>query len=273
MTKDIISTIKHMSSVIKDAAITSRFSERFVCFIAGTIRFSKRIAHISTKKEFIMTEHERNLPQSEDALVDWGDNFTAQLEAEGTSLDIPTQETAAVKSALTTFKDLHTKASGPARNSIVTAEKKAAKEEFIRLVREMINFRFANPIITDAIRVQFGLHVKDHTYTPHGVPTTRPDFTLADKDFRRLNVDFRDQGAVSKAKPYGVSGAVISWSVLDHPPSGIEELTKAVLATRTPHVLEFEEAERGKTVYVILQWQNTKGDKGPPSEILWAIVP
>jgi hypothetical protein len=60
--------------------------------------------------------------------------------------------------------------------------------------------------------------------------------------------------------------------VLDHPPADAGELTKALLATRTPHTLEFTEEERGKTVYVALQWQNNKGQKGPWSEILWAIV-
>jgi hypothetical protein len=74
----------------------------------------------------------------------------------------------------------------------------------------MIKFRFANPIITDAIRVQYGLHVKDPIHTTHGAPTTRPDFTLSNKDFRLVNVDFRDQGASNKAKPYGISGAIIS---------------------------------------------------------------
>jgi hypothetical protein len=218
-------------------------------------------------------EHDSYLPQSEDELADWGDNFISQLETEGEDLDIPKEETATLKSSFNTFKALHAKARGPERNPIVTAEKNAAKKEFIHLVREMVKFRFANPIVTDAVRVQFGLHVRDATHTPHGLPTTRPEFTLADKDFRRLTVDFRDQDATSKAKPYGISGAVVSWAVLDHPPVGVEELTKAVLATRTPHVIEFEDAERGKTVYVALQWQNTKGGKGPWSEISWAIVP
>jgi hypothetical protein len=41
----------------------------------------------------------------------------------------------------------------------------------------------------------------------------------------------------------------------------------------TPHVLEFTEEERGKTVYVAICWQNEKGQKGPWSEIENAIVP
>jgi hypothetical protein len=220
-----------------------------------------------------MEEHNNIFHKNEDEIVDWGENFISQVVTNAAALQIPAQEATDVQTAFTSFKGLHAQAKSPTRNPIITAEKNAAKEEFLRLVREMINFRFANPIITDAIRVQYGLHVKDSTHTPHSVPTTRPDFTLSNKDFRRLNVDFHDQGTTSKAKPYGISGAGISWSVLDHPPADGGELTKAILATRTPHTLEFTEEERGQTVYVALQWQNNKGQKGPWSEILWAIVP
>jgi hypothetical protein len=220
-----------------------------------------------------MEEHNDVFHKNEDEIVDWGENFVPQVVANAATLQIPAQEATDLQTTFTTFKGLHAQAKSPTRNPIITAEKNAAKDEFLRLVREMINFRFANPIITDAIRIQYGLHVKDTVHTPHGVPTTRPDFTLSNKDFRRLNVDFHDQGTTSKAKPYGISGAVISWSVLDHPPADGGELTKAILATRTPHTLEFTEEERGQTVYVALQWQNNKGQKGPWSEILWAIVP
>jgi hypothetical protein len=80
-------------------------------------------------------------------------------------------------------------------------------------------------------------------------------------------------GSDSKAKPYGVNGAVIIYAVLDAPPADHSALTSSVLATRTPHILEFTEEERGKTVYVAICWQNEKGQKGPWSEIESAIVP
>ncbi|MDR0644959.1 MAG: hypothetical protein LBG05_08700 [Treponema sp.] len=220
-----------------------------------------------------MGEYHGFLPQGEDELVDWGENFVPHVVANAASLQIPSDEATGVQTAFNAFKALHLQAISPAKNSIIIAEKNEAKKEFIRLVREMVKFRFANPIITDAVRVQYGLHVNDSTHTSHGVPTTRPDFTLTDKDFRRLNVDFHDQDSNNKARPYGVNGAVISWAVLDQPPANTSALTSSVLATRTPHTMEFAEEERGKTVYVALQWQNTKGQKGPSSEILWAIVP
>jgi hypothetical protein len=104
-------------------------------------------------------------------------------------------------------------------------------------------------------------------------PPTRPEFIIKILDIMRLAIHFWDQGSTSKAKPYGIDGAVIYWAILDHVPSGIEELINSVLATRTPHILEFTEHDRGKTVYIAMRWQNEKGHKGPASEILSAIIP
>jgi hypothetical protein len=62
-------------------------------------------------------------------------------------------------------------------------------------------------------------------------------------------------------------------SLLDAPPADISALSRSVLATRTPHILEFTEEERAKTVYIAVCWQNEKGERGPFSEIESAIVP
>jgi hypothetical protein len=56
------------------------------------------------EKEYFMAEHDEFLPKGEDNPADGGDNFTSQLVTEGENLEIPTKETAVVKSALTAFK-------------------------------------------------------------------------------------------------------------------------------------------------------------------------
>jgi hypothetical protein len=213
------------------------------------------------------------LPQKEAELVDWIDNFVSQVTANAAAWGIPLAEITGIQGLQTEFKVLHTECAGPNRTQTLVATKDAKKAELTAAVRGMVNYRFSAPVITDAIRVQCGLHPRDHTRTSHGVPQSRPDFDLRDRDFRRLDVDFWDQGSERKAKPLGINGAVISWAVLDAPPAVQGALAKSVLATHTPYTLEFVEEERGKTAYVALQWQNGKGQKGPFSEILSAIVP
>ncbi|MDR0403194.1 MAG: hypothetical protein LBH35_06355, partial [Treponema sp.] len=65
----------------------------------------------------------------------------------------------------------------------------------------------------------------------------------------------------------------VSWAVLDKAPLEPDELGHAELATRSPHLLRFREEDRGKRVYIAMQWQNESGVKGDFTEIQSTIIP
>jgi hypothetical protein len=213
------------------------------------------------------------IPKKDAELVAWSENFGKQVADNGWAWGIPTEEVTGLQTAVTTFSSLQKQADSPAKTSVIIAEKNAARSILIERIRALVNFRLRNPVITDAQRIAMGLHVRDTTQTTIQVPNTRPELDIDVVDFRRLKVLFRDMGSKSKAKPYGVIGAVIAFATLDVPPANPSALTRTVLATRTPHTLEFTEEERGKTVYIAICWQNEKGQRGPWSEIESAIVP
>ncbi|MDR1156180.1 MAG: hypothetical protein LBL04_15855 [Bacteroidales bacterium] len=50
------------------------------------------------------------------------------------------------------------------------------------------------------------------------------------------------------------------------------DLVHSVFATRSPHTFQFD-LSAGKCFYCCLRWENTRGEKGPWSEIMSAIVP
>ncbi|MDR0600846.1 MAG: hypothetical protein LBG42_00555 [Treponema sp.] len=118
-----------------------------------------------------------------------------------------------------------------------------------------------------------GVHRKDPVPSPIPDPATRPVFILRVVNFRKIRVDFRDEGSERKAKPYGMDGTVILWVVMDRAAVIIKELTLSVLATRTPFYLEFAEEDRGKILSVAMQWQNKKGKKGSPTGIQSVVIP
>jgi len=51
------------------------------------------------------------------------------------------------------------------------------------------------------------------------------------------------------------------------------DLAHHTMASRTPHIIEFDETGCGKTAYIALQWQNERGLTGPWSEVQTAVVP
>ncbi|MDR2139872.1 MAG: hypothetical protein LBP50_10030 [Tannerella sp.] len=213
------------------------------------------------------------IPKKDSELVPWSANFTAQVTANASAWGIPSGEISGLQKAGESFAALQAKADSPAKTSVIVAEKNAARRTLVNIIRTLAGFRLKNPVITDAQRVALGLHVRTSTYTATTVPHTRPELEIEVVDFRRLKLLFRDMGSRSRAKPGGVNGAVVAYAVLDAPPASPEALTRNVLATRTPYMLEFTEDERGKTVYVALCWQNVKGQRGPWSEIGSAVVP
>jgi hypothetical protein len=154
-----------------------------------------------------------------------------------------------------------------------TAEKNRTRKASKKNLRTFINRFLRYPPVTAEDRANMHIPEKDTTRTTIGVPQTRPEFSIVVKDFRSLALPFKDQGSASKARPYGMSGAVVRWAVLDKPPAGPKALTNSYLATRTPYILNFTEEERGKTVYIAMQWQNEKGDVGRFSEIQSTIIP
>jgi hypothetical protein len=131
----------------------------------------------------------------------------------------------------------------------------------------------SNPLVTDDDRRSVGIVIRDTSRTPVKPPKTYPEFIIDTSIIRCLIILFWDLGSKSKAKPRGVHGAEICWVILDRPPLSVDELVHSNFSTRSPFKLTFDETDRGKTVYFCLRWESTRGEKGPWSEIVMAIIP
>jgi hypothetical protein len=127
-------------------------------------------------------------------------------------------------------------------------------------------------LVTDDDRAEMGIY-PPKPRTPNKKPTSFPDAFARSNTIRELTIEFRDHESTSRAKPHGVHGAEIRWAILDNPPKNVDELIHSDFDTRSPFTLEFKEEARGKTVWFCLRWENTRGEKGPWSEFLTAIVP
>jgi hypothetical protein len=172
---------------------------------------------------------------------------------------------AAWSAAYETFIGPHTKVDTEAKNDA----KKAAKG----VIRPFVNQYLRFPPVTDEDRTAMGIPNHDNTRTPIGKPKTVPVFTIIIKGIRRVTIPFNDEGTTSRAIPYGMNGAVISWKVSNTPITSPKLLDHTELATKSPFILYFDEEDRGKTVYIALQWQNEGGVRGDYSEIECAIIP
>jgi hypothetical protein len=147
---------------------------------------------------------------------------------------------------------------------------KALKQAIRAFIREYLTF---NHLVTDADRDNLGLPVHKTDRTPVPDPTTYPWFMIDSSIIRMLIIHFRDSLSENRAKPFGVHGVEIKWGFSETPILNPEDLPHSTFDTRSPYRFEFSGEDRGKTVWFCLRWENTRGVKGPWSEIVSAIVP
>lgn len=75
------------------------------------------------------------------------------------------------------------------------------------------------------------------------------------------------------AQPIGSSGAEIYIAVREECPIDDSGFRFAAWAIRSPHILQFSDADAGRTAHYRLRWINAKGESGPWSPTVTAEVP
>jgi hypothetical protein len=155
----------------------------------------------------------------------------------------------------------------------VTA-KNEARKPFETALRIFIKaYLTYNPKVTDDERKVLGLPVHKKGRTPVPVPERYPFFKIDSSVIRRLSIYFYDDANERRMKPDGVHGAEIRWDFSDTPAVNPDKLIHSGFDTASPYTVEFTGEDRGRMVYFALRWENTRGEKGPWSEIISAIVP
>ncbi|MDR0538119.1 MAG: hypothetical protein LBH04_08810 [Tannerellaceae bacterium] len=213
------------------------------------------------------------IPRRDVDLAEWGKAFVNNIAANAAAWAISQADVDDLLNKFQEFDACLRLASSASRTTVITLKKNQAREAFTAKIREMVGFQLRNPAIGDDDRKTLGLPVRDRTYTRRKRPTTFPILQIKLVIVRMLAITYHERGTIGKAKPYGVSGALIAFRALDAPPASPTELTQTTFATRSPHRIEFTEEERGKTVYFAACWQNVKGERGPWGPVVSAIVP
>jgi len=218
------------------------------------------------------------IPRTDEGLKDFSANLIAKCDANKTAWGIP-------QDSLTHIQGLHddyvtklTAAKAPDHRKHDIVAKNEAKDALIDGLTVFIGLRLDyNDAVGNPERAELGLPLKDQTRSPVERPSHSPLAWAEIMAARMIAVHFKAEGASGKARPEGYNGAVIRYIVLPAgapAPLSEDDLTKSLLATRTPHIFEFEAAERGMRFYFSLAWQTEGGAKlGPFSEIQSELVP
>ena len=215
------------------------------------------------------------VPRSDPTFDTWQINFVTYFVANAAALGFdPIGDVAAINNAQTAWTGSYA-AHTVAQAAAIAAKglKDTDRDAFIAILRGFTGQIQSNPATTDVQRAALGITIADTTPTPVGPPTTRPVIEADTSQRLQITVAFRDEFAVDKAKPEGVSGCEIWTKIGDPAPLDLDETMYQATDTRTPHLLTFDGADGGKTVHIIGRWVSTKGEPGPISETVSATIP
>ncbi|GHU33129.1 hypothetical protein FACS1894172_11050 [Spirochaetia bacterium] len=214
------------------------------------------------------------IPHADGAFLDWANTLITYTAGHLSAFKIEQAALTPIQTLFTAYQAKFTAAENPNRGKVDVLAKDEARDALKAAIRPFVKAYLAyNPAVSDTDRESMGLPLHDGTRTPSPAPTTIPELELDSSIIRQISVHFKDAGSERRGKPAHVHGVELRWALRDNPPSSVEDLTKSAFDTASPYTFTFDEAGRGKALYICPRWENGKGDKGPLGEIVKAIIP
>ena len=176
-----------------------------------------------------------------------------------------------------TFKAVFADWLNPAERTKVKISKlEEAEVELKEVYRQLYNgFLKENPLVSDDDLIAMGLPKRSAGRKPSSVAGKAPGHRVDSSVLGMIILHFFniDTGHGKPDGQHGVEIVALVAGAGDPEPVKWEELTLSYFDTRSPFSLSFENNQRGKKFFFALRWENTRGEKGPWSEIAYAIIP
>ncbi|MDR1372867.1 MAG: hypothetical protein LBJ17_07110 [Dysgonamonadaceae bacterium] len=216
------------------------------------------------------------IPKREEDFFYWQKNFITTITNYGAEDYMPPASYHELMRLNDDYEKKYAITADKSRRTSVTIlsrqEARAVYEKYTRKIAQTYLVR--NPDLTNSQKLALGLHVPKTYRNPSPVATESPDVNVDTSILGRLLFRYYERGhSHRKAKPEGQHGIEFVWVQSDVKPTRWEELIHSSVSTKSPLILEFENDMRGKTIYFALRWENTRGQKGPWTEILSSIIP
>jgi hypothetical protein len=123
------------------------------------------------------------------------------------------------------------------------------------------------------VKLDMGKGPNDETNTEQTDPKKAPVYTLRVKGFCQIGVTLCAEGSSKIAIPKWAKGAVLLMQIGGERPKSEDDLPSIELKTRAHHIIQIKPSDSGKMAYISYQWQNGKGEKGPPAPMQMIRLP
>ncbi|MDR0428152.1 MAG: hypothetical protein LBH12_06065 [Dysgonamonadaceae bacterium] len=222
-----------------------------------------------------MARYNDFIPENDEKFLVWLKNLTAYISQKYETWNIPVAEIHPLNAQTAAFETALHAAMNPATRTKAAVQAKNDTRNTVKSTIRMFLKAYVtyNRAVTDSDRDNMNLPIHKKGRTPAPIPKGYPFFRIDSSVIRRLSIYFYDSANEKRRKPEGVHGAEIRWGFSDVPVVEPEKLIYSGFDTASPYTIEFTGEDRGRTVYIALRWENTRGEKGPWSEIYNSIIP
>lgn len=213
-------------------------------------------------------------PKRDADLVEWLKNFSAVLSEHAEEWGIPAQAASGLAAETAAYVSAYEAAVGENGTRALVVEKNEKRNALKANVRTIKNKHINyNDAVTDPNRERLGLSARDRKATLKPPPVSRPVLEILPTNNRQHTGTAINQATGTKTKPGDAYGVRYVWEIQDTPPAKADDLRHSVFRRKVSEVFDHREEDRGKKVFYAACYENAKGEGGPWSDIVEAVIP
>ena len=207
------------------------------------------------------------LPLTDDALLVFVQPFSAKISLDPISFGVTSGTAATLAGLVSGYRSCVSAAKDPATRGVSTCFAKAfSKKQLVAYVRQVARAIQGTMTVTNQQRSDLGLTIRRTAAPAVPPPISAPAADVIAVVGRRLRVRLRDADSTRRARPDGVSGALLWSHVGEAPPPDLSGWRAEGTVTKTTCEIVFDnDLPPGATVWVFAQWLNPTLQTGPAS--------
>lgn len=202
----------------------------------------------------------------------WCANFSTKLTATPTLYGLTAPDAVAVAATAGDFASSYAASSTPAtRTSATIAQTAAQRAIATALIRPYAVRISANTSVDPSDKIDIGVTVRSLIPTPIPPPTTTPALALESAISLNQTLRYFDTSTpTAKAKPFGAATMQVWRAIGIVAAVDPEQSSFYANVTKSPFVVNFDAAAKGKVVTYFARWQTVAGAGGKSATGPWS---
>ncbi|MBL7128967.1 MAG: hypothetical protein ISS16_08280 [Ignavibacteria bacterium] len=218
------------------------------------------------------------IPLKQSVFFNWQDNHLKVIVVESVGWGVPPADLTALQGLQTIYVGAYNVGSKEQKLTRTSGQAQALRTAEKNYIDGIRNFNSqwitSNPLVTDAQRVDLGVTVRDTEPTRIDAAGFAPQLVVDKISGGVHTLRFRNpEDPASKKMPKGQK-IILRTAVgtADIPESEIPWSQDRIVVTRFLHDVSYTAGDKGKTAYYNACYESNRGERGPWSDVIDAIV-